>query len=180
MKKVILLLIINIISFSFLEAQVDKKAKGILDQLSAKTKAYSSIRSEFTYSLENKDRNINTSQKWKLALKGDKYRLEMGQQVVLSDGRTMWKVLKMDEEVEVSNQSKDEDALNPKSIFTMYESGFRNKYVKEQNLGNKLVHVIDLFPLNPKEKDFVSIRLFIDKAAMQVVKSEIKGKNGNV
>jgi outer membrane lipoprotein carrier protein len=180
MKKILLLLIVQIFSVSISEAQVDKKAKDILDKLSAKTKAYSSIKSEFTYSLENKDRNINTSQKWKLALKGDKYRLEMGQQVILSDGKTMWKVLKMDEEVEVSNQSNDEDALNPKSIFTMYESGFRNKYVKEQKLGTKVVHVIDLFPLNPKEKDFVSIRLFIDKTAMQVLKSEIKGKNGNL
>ena len=65
MKKILLLLIVQIFSVSISEAQVDKKAKDILDKLSAKTKAYSSIKSEFTYSLENKDRNINTSQKWK-------------------------------------------------------------------------------------------------------------------
>ncbi|MEZ5172802.1 MAG: outer membrane lipoprotein carrier protein LolA [Bacteroidia bacterium] len=179
MKNALILLFVQFISLASY-AQVDKKAKEILDNLSAKTKSYSSISSEFNYTLENKDRNINTTQKWKLALKGDKYRLEMGQQVVISDGKTMWKVLKMDEEVEISTPSNDEDAINPKSIFTMYEKGFKYKYIKEQKLGTKSVHVIDLYPLNPKEKDFVSIRLYIDKSGPQVVRSEIKGKNGNV
>lgn len=180
MKRITLIILAQLIFFSFAHAQVDKKSKGILDQLSAKTKSYSTINSEFSYSLSNKDRNINTSQKWKLALKGDKYRIEMGQQVIISDGNTMWKVLKMDEEVEISNPTDDEDALNPKSIFTMYEKGFKTKYIKEDKLGTKTVHIIDLFPLNPKEKDYTSIRLFIDKNAVQVVKSDINGKNGNV
>jgi outer membrane lipoprotein-sorting protein len=178
MKNSALLLLLSLLSLS-VYSQVDKKAKDILDNLSKKTKTYSSISSEFTYSLENKDRNINTTQKWRLVLKGDKYRLEMGQQVVLCDGKTMWKILKMDEEIEISNPSNDEDAINPKSIFTMYEKGFKYKYVKEQKLASKSVHVIDLFPLNPKEKDFTSIRLFIDKVGPQVLRSEIRGKNGN-
>ena len=178
MKNTFLILLFTFFTIT-VSSQVDKKAKDILDNLSKKTKAYSSISSEFNYSLENKDRNINTTQKWKLVLKGDKYRLEMGQQIVLSDGKTMWKVLKMDEEVEISVPANDEDAINPKSIFTMYEKGFKYKYVKEQKLGSKAVHVIDLFPLNPKEKDFTSIRLFVDKVGPQVLRSEIRGKNGN-
>ena len=171
-----LLLFSNFQTFS----QEDKKAKSILDKLSAKTRSYSTIRTEFSYSLVNKDRKINTTQSWKLILKGDKYRLEMGDQLVISDGKTMWKVLKADKEVEVSKPGSGDDALNPKNIFTMYEKGFRHKYIKEEKLGTKLVHTIDLFPINPKEKDYNSIRLFIDKNSLQVVKSEIKGKNGNL
>jgi outer membrane lipoprotein-sorting protein len=171
-----LLLFSNLQTFS----QEDKKAKSILDKLSAKTRSYSTIRTEFSYSLVNKDRKINTTQSWKLILKGDKYRLEMGDQLVISDGKTMWKVLKADKEVEVSKPGSGDDALNPKNIFTMYEKGFRHKYIKEEKLGTKVVHTIDLFPINPKEKDYNSIRLFIDKNSLQVVKSEIKGKNGNL
>jgi len=178
----------RILFFSFLlfvtslnaNAQEDKKAKSILDKLSAKTRSYSSIKTDFTYSLVNKDRKINTTQSWKLILKGDKYRLEMGDQIVISDGKTMWKVLKTDKEVEISKPAAGEDALNPKNIFTMYEKGFRNKYVKEEKLGTKTVHIIELFPIVPKEKDYNSIRLFIDKNLLQVVKSEIRGKNGNL
>lgn len=180
MKRTLILLFVASFFSLTSTAQVDKKAKDVLDKLSAKTKSFTTIKSSFSYSLVNKDRNINTTQSWKLTLKGDKYRLEMGDQIIMSDGKTIWKVLKMDKEVEISNVTNDEDALNPKSIFTMYEKGFRYKYVKEEKLGTKQVHLIDLFPLNPKERDFVSIRLFIDKVGVQVLKSEIKGKNGNL
>lgn len=161
-------------------AQVDKKAKDILDKLSAKTKAYSSIRADFSYSLVNKDRKINTTQNWKLMIKGDKYRLEMGDQIIMSDGKSLWKVLKNDKEVELSNVSNAGDAFNPKNMFTIYEKGYKYKYVKEEKNGNKIAHLIDLFPENPKEKEFSSIRLYIDKTSLQIQRSEIKGKNGNV
>ena len=180
MKLKSTLFVLLIAAFANLHAQDDKKAKGILDKLSAKTKAYTSIRTEFSYALVNKDRKINNSQFWKLLLKGDKYRLDMGDQLIISDGKTMWKILKNDKEVEISAPSVKEDALNPKNIFTMYEKGFKFKYIKEEKLGSKIAHVIDLFPIVPKEKDYNSIRLFIDKTALQVLKSEIKGKNGNV
>ena len=180
MKLKSTLIILFLAVFANLQAQEDKKAKGILDKLSAKTKSYATIRTEFSYALVNKDRKINNSQFWKLLLKGDKYRLDMGDQVIISDGKTMWKILKNDKEVEISSPTAKEDALNPKNIFTMYEKGFKFKYIKEEKLGTKIVHVIDLFPIVPKEKDYNSIRLYIDKTALQVLKSEIKGKNGNV
>lgn len=180
MNRILFLTILLFISNFHISAQEDKKAKGILDRLSAKTRSYSSIKTEFSYSLVNKDRKINTTQNWKLTLKGDKYRLEMGDQLVISDGLSMWKVLKTDKEVELSKPGSGEEAMNPKNIFTMYEKGFRHKYIKEEKIGSKVVHTIDLFPINPKEKDYSSIRLYIDKNNLQVMKSEIKGKNGNV
>ncbi len=180
MNRILFLSFLLLTSSFYSAAQEDKKAKSILDKLSAKTRSYSSIRTEFTYSLVNKDRKINTTQSWKLTLKGEKYRLEMGDQIIISDGKVMWKVLKADKEVELSKPGTGDDALNPKNIFTMYEKGFRHKYIKEEKIGTKQVHVIDLFPINPKEKDYNSIRLYIDKTSMQVLKSEIKGKNGNL
>ena len=180
MIRIFFVTFLLLISNFQVSAQEDKKAKGILDRLSAKTRSYSSIKTEFSYSLVNKDRKINTTQNWKLTLKGDKYRLEMGDQLVISDGVSMWKVLKTDKEVELSKPGSGEEAMNPKNIFTMYEKGFRHKYIKEEKIGTKLVHTIDLFPINPKEKDYSSIRLYIDKNNFQVLKSEIKGKNGNV
>jgi outer membrane lipoprotein-sorting protein len=178
MKRIIIILFT--LAIATLQAQDDKKAKDILDKLSAKTKAYSSITSEFTYSLVNKEKKINSTQSWKIKIKGDRYRLDMGEQIIYFDGKTMWKFLKSDNEVEISTPSANDEALNPKNIFTMWEKGYKYKYVNEENVSGKTAHVIDLFPSNPKEKDFTSIRLYIDKAAMQVLKSEVKGKNGNV
>jgi outer membrane lipoprotein carrier protein len=180
MKKLTALIALLVFPVLCIFSQNDKKAREILDKLSAKTKSYSSIKAEFSYSLVNKDRKINTVQNWKLLLNGDKYRLDMGDQLIISDGKSLWKVLKNDKEVELSNAADAGDGLNPKNIFTMYEKGFRYKYIKEEKAGNRTVHLIDLFPENPKEKDYISIRLYIDKTLMQIYKSELKGKNGNV
>lgn len=163
-----------------IDAQQDKKAKQILDKLSAKTRSYSAIKTDFSYSLVNKDRKINKVQNWKLWLKGDAYRLDMGDQLLISDGKVVWKILKADKEVEISLPTSGDDALNPKNVFTMYEKGFKNKYVKEGKVGTKAVHIIELYPLAPKTKDYNTIRLYIDKSLMQVVKSEIIGNNGNL
>lgn len=176
----ITLLVASLLFSVLLPAQVDKKAKEVLDQVSAKTRSYTSMRAEFSYSLVNTDRKINTSQNWKLLLKGNSFRLDMGEQLIISDGKNQWKILKADKEVEVSAADNTDEGINPRNIFTMYEKGFKYKYVKEDKLGAKTVHVIDLFPENPKEKDFSSVRLYIDKATLQVAKSELKGKNGNV
>jgi len=180
MQKAILLLLALTLSIPAAFSQQDKKAKQILDKLSAKTKSYASIRTEFSYSLVNKDRKINKVQNWKLWLKGDSYRLDMGDQMLISDGKAVWKVLKSDKEVEISLPTSGEDALNPKNIFTMYEKGFKNKYIKEGKVGTKVVHIIELYPINPKSKDYSIIRLFIDKTAIQIVKSEVVGNNGNI
>jgi outer membrane lipoprotein-sorting protein len=180
MKKLLFFCLISVLSLGALDAQQDKKAKQILDKLSAKTRSYSAIKTDFSYSLVNKDRKINKVQNWKLWLKGDAYRLDMGDQLLISDGKVVWKILKADKEVEISLPTSGDDALNPKNVFTMYEKGFKNKYIKEGKIGTKAVHIIELYPLAPKTKDYNTIRLYIDKSLMQVVKSEIIGNNGNL
>ncbi len=180
MKNNLILCFLLFISAGLINAQQDKKAKQILDKLSAKTRSYSAIKADFSYSLVNKDRKINKVQNWKLWLKGDNYRLDMGDQLLISDGKVVWKVLKADKEVEISLPTSGEDALNPKNVFTMYEKGFKNKYIKEGKVGTKAVHIIELYPLIPKTKDYNTIRLYIDKAQIQVIKSEIVGNNGNL
>jgi outer membrane lipoprotein-sorting protein len=180
MKNNLILCFLLFVSAGLLNAQQDKKAKQILDKLSAKTRSYSAIKADFSYSLVNKDRKINKVQNWKLWLKGENYRLDMGDQLLISDGKVVWKILKADKEVEISLPTSGEDALNPKNVFTMYEKGFKNKYIKEGKIGTKAVHIIELYPLAPKTKDYNTIRLYIDKAQIQVIKSEIVGNNGNL
>jgi outer membrane lipoprotein-sorting protein len=180
MKKILFFCLLSLLSVATIHAQQDKKAKQILDKLSAKTRSYSAIKTDFSYSLVNKDRKINKVQNWKLWLKGDAYRLDMGDQLLISDGKVVWKILKADKEVEISLPTTGDDALNPKNVFTMYEKGFKNKYIKEGKIGAKAVHIIELYPLAPKTKDYNTIRLYIDKNLMQVVKSEIIGNNGNL
>src|ERR1039457_1300134 len=73
----------------------DSKSKTILDELSAKTKAYTSIKAEFTVEMQSKDKTKKPdTQKGTLLLKGNKYKLIIKGQEIISDGKTTWTFLK--------------------------------------------------------------------------------------
>jgi outer membrane lipoprotein-sorting protein len=159
---------------------VDTKAKGILDQVSAKTKAYKTIRTEVSYTLTNTKSGVKSTKTLKVWLKAAKYRIDTGDQLIISDGKSVWKHVKGDEEAELSNPEPGEDGISPSNMFSIYEKGFKYKFVKEEVKAGKTIYIIDLFPLKPKEKDYTSIKVRIDKATMRIVSAEMNGKNGSV
>jgi outer membrane lipoprotein carrier protein len=159
---------------------VDTKAKGILDQVSTKTKAYKTIRTEVAYTLTNTKSGVKSTKTLKVWLKGAKYRIDTGDQLIISDGKSVWKHVKGDEEAELSNPEPGEDGISPSNMFSIYEKGFKYKFIKEEVKAGKTIYIIDLFPLKPKEKDYTSIKVRIDKATMRIVSAEMNGKNGSV
>ncbi|MEI7596220.1 MAG: outer membrane lipoprotein carrier protein LolA [Bacteroidota bacterium] len=181
MKKIGLLSALFIFSLSFSIAQPaaqDPKAKSILDGVSAKIKTYTSMQVEFSQSMVNTKDKINENQQGKIQLKGDKYHLTLASQTVISDGKTTWTYLKDVNEVNVDNASKDEEAINPTSIFTIWEKGFKYKYIKEEIQNGVPVHIIDLTPI--KGKSFFKVRLIIDKNKQQLTSASIHEKNGTI
>ncbi|MCC6252871.1 MAG: outer membrane lipoprotein carrier protein LolA [Bacteroidia bacterium] len=180
MKKALLSLMALIISFS-VHAQNDARAKKVLDDLSAKTKTYSTINADFTITIENKKNKTTDTQSGKLALKGSKYKLEVNNQVIISDGKTSWTVLKDASEVQVNTvESKEkETGLNPSNIFTIYEKGFKYEFVKDEKQKNgETYQIVKLFPDEPKKKNFHTIVLTVSKEKMQIVNIKVLGKDG--
>lgn len=160
----------------------DPEAKKVLDKLSAKTKAYSSISANFEFKLTNETEGLNDVQKGSIILKGDKYIVNVGEQEIISNGTIVWTYLKDVKEVQISEVDEDdeESMLNPKTIFTMYESGFKYVKDKDKTIGGTGVNVIRMYPLNPAEKPFHTVILNVDKAKNQIHSIEIKSKDGNV
>lgn len=159
----------------------DAKAKAILDQLSKKNKAYTSIKADFSYNLNNKDQKINETQDGTIFIKGPKYKLNIAGQEVISDGKTVWTYLKDAKEVQLQNppDPSEEDALNPATIFTLYEKGFKYKFEGENTTAGKTIQTITLHPDDPKNKPYHTIKLEIDKGSQQVHALRVLGKDGN-
>lgn len=176
MRKIFTLTLTALISLGTF-AQEDMKAKAILDKLSAKTKAYKTIKAEFQFTINNKAEGINESQLGKIQIKGEKYFLSIAGQDVISNGKDIYTVLKDAEEVQI-NSVPDEDEegfISPNTIFTLYEDGFKYKYVKE----DKGLHIINLYPKEVEDKDFHRIALYINKAKNEISKIKIYGKDGS-
>jgi outer membrane lipoprotein-sorting protein len=155
---------------------VDAKAKAILDDLSAKTKTYTSIKAEFSYVNEGKDKKVTETQSGSLIVKGKKYRLEFKGQTVISDGTTQWTYIKEDNSVQINNapDPSTNDNINPVNIFTIYEKGFKYEYKGEESQA-EMVH---LYPLQSDKKAYHTVKLWIDKVKKQIRLAKIVYKNG--
>ena len=180
MKKIIFVLSLLLSNYS-INAQVDAKAKKILDDVSAKTKTYTSINAEFSITIENKKNKTTDSQSGKLTLKGSKYKLEVNNQTIISDSKTSWTILKDASEVQINSiESKEkETGLNPSNIFTMHEKGFKYEFVKEEKQKNGAIYqTIKLYPEDVKKKNYHTAVLTINKVKSQIVSIKILGKDG--
>ena len=169
--------IIALLTIGFLSANAqeqDPKAKKILDELSVKTKAYSTIKAEFSWVVEKKDKTKDT-QSGKIETKGAKYKLEIPGHEIYCDGKTVWDYIKDANEVQIKDmETGGDDAVNPSTIFTIYEKGFKYKFISE----DATTQMIELYPTNPDKKKFHTIKLSIDKVKKQISSVKMMMKDG--
>jgi outer membrane lipoprotein-sorting protein len=180
MKKFTLITLI-LISFLDVFSQQDQKAKDILDKLSETTAKYTDISIDFIFTLENKEEEIKEVNEGSVAMKGTNYKLVMpalGMEI-FSDGTTSWNYLPDAEELNIiENDPEDEEALNPANLFSIYKKGFNYKYIGVEVVNGKSSYLIELTPKN-KEKDFTSIKLYIEKSKYRLLKALTYSKDGN-
>lgn len=151
----------------------DAKAKKILDALSTKTKSYSTIKASFTKTLIKKDKS-KTEMKGKIQTKGSKYILDIPGHTIYCNGTTVWDYISDANEVQVTDMESDDNAINPSTIFTIYEKGFKYKFAGEDGA----TQIINLYPTNPDKKKYHTIKLSIDKNKNQITSVTMLMKDG--
>jgi outer membrane lipoprotein-sorting protein len=179
MKSLLSLILLVILNFNFLHAQ-DSKAEGILDKLSNKMKGLKSFYIEFSASVKNSETGTNQNETGKGWVKGNKFSASYGENTIISNGLKTWTIVKEEKSVYESDASDNEDGINPKKLMTIWENGFKNKYIKEDKLGGEAVHVIDLYPKNPSKAEYHTIVLYISKGDGELKKAIMKSKDGTV
>ncbi len=181
MKRVLLIgMILLLATFSW--AQQDKKAKRILDKVSEKTRSFSTISADFSFSMKNEEMDIDEKNNGSIKIKGQKYCVELPDVgiTVFSDGTTLWNYMKDGNQVTVSNvDDESSELMDPSAIFSIYEKGFASKFVAEKKAGAKKVYQIDLFP-DTDEHDVSKITLLIDKSTMMISSALLYGTDGNI
>ena len=178
MRRLKLSLIVLFISFQCF-SQTDPKAQEILKGVSAKYKSYKSLTADFKLNLLDKKTNKSTNQSGTVKIKSNMYILSMADQQVMSDGKLMWTYLKESNEVQISEAETKTDALSPTTIFTMYEKGFKTKFIGEKKVGSTAVQQIELYPEDNK-KNYIKILISISKKDKYVTSAKIFDKNGNI
>ncbi len=176
MKKLTLLLALLP---GLLFAQNPEKAKEILDKVTAKTKTYNTIQADFSFGMENQQEDINEEYQGKISIKGDKYKANLMNVDTYFDGKTLWTHMLDAQEVNVDEPDpNDEETLNPASIFSIYQKGFKYAYLGEKQSDGIPVIAIDLFPEN-RDKPYSRIKLELKKDNLELHKVIQVGKDGN-
>jgi outer membrane lipoprotein-sorting protein len=166
------ILIFILLFFNLSLVAKDEKAKEILDQLSINTKSYESIDVDFTFDFINISQEINEKQEGNIKISKNKFRLDLNQQIIISDDTTQWIYLKESNELQILEYDAQDDMLSPNKLFTIYEKGYKTQYIEEKDK----VHIIDLFPIESSE--FKNIQLQIDVDKIQIKKIILNDKNG--
>jgi outer membrane lipoprotein-sorting protein len=176
MKKYLILITIMLTISAAIKA--DDTAKSILDKLSQNTKNSKSITADFDFIMENAEVGLNESNKGKIIIQDNKYKLSISGIEIMSDGETMWTYMPDANEVSISNSDSFEDSgINPATIFTIYEQGFEYSYLGEFQSGNNNIYKIDLVPTD--EREFSRVILEINTTNYQISRAVMYGTDGN-
>ena len=124
-----LLLIIFIISQIVSFAEDDKTDK-ILEDLSVKTKSYNYMDVDFDFNFLNTTQGINENQKGNIKINENKFRLDLNQQLIISNDGIQWIYLKESNELQIMEYDSEDDILSPNKLFTIYENGCKSQYVE--------------------------------------------------
>ena len=119
MKRIAAIVLLSVVYLNA-NAQNDAQAKKILDELSAKTKAYTSIKAEFTFVNEKKDKTKDT-QNGKIETKGNKYKLEIPGHEIYCDGKTVWDFIKDANEVQIKDMEAGVSPTNKRKTLSILD-----------------------------------------------------------
>lgn len=158
----------------------DPAAKKVLDRVRKKYEAYKSVEAAFSLTIEITGQP-NDVQKGTVGQEGDKFRLEMEQQVIASDGKTTWIYLKNNNEIQITDTDPDDESgfLTPKDLLNRYQKGdYLYAITDKVSQKGKVLTYIEFKPLS-KSSEYSKLRVEIDEKAGSIESIKAFAKDGS-
>ncbi len=158
----------------------DPAAKAILDKLKAKYDSYKTLEAEFAIEIEipEQPKEVQTG---KLQQEGEKYRLNLEGQTIVSDGVTLWYYLEHRNEVQINDVDEGDggDIMSPKDLMRIYESeDYVYFLMNEFSEDGTIVQQIEFKPLDT-DSEYSKLRLTVDKKANMIARIKAFSKDGS-
>ncbi|MFT4968624.1 MAG: outer membrane lipoprotein carrier protein [Chitinophagales bacterium] len=179
--KILKPITILLLLFSFAFAQdnaLDAEADAILKAVSEKYSKYASAKMDLKLTIdlpENEENQVADVKAW---FKGDMFKVDLKDQMFVSDNVTIWNYLKEYNEVQINDYEEDEAMFSPSMLFNLYTKDYIYRLKEEyKNSAGKLIKVIELTPVN-KDQNFFKIDLKVDPSSNTIVESKIYERSG--
>ena len=100
---------------------------------------------------------------------GNKYSLDIGDYLIISDGETIWTYEPAVNDCYVDDaEMMKEEGMDPSKLFTIWEDDFKNEWKGTVDLNGESVVQINLYPLAGEEKPYHTIQVFIDEKDLEL------------
>ncbi|HBL37529.1 MAG TPA: hypothetical protein DDZ19_00260, partial [Flavobacteriales bacterium] len=101
----------------------------LLDKLSEEAKSYGSIEATYTSKMEDRVSDFEAAQSGTIYVEGDKYSLDIGDYIIISDGVTIWTYEPAVNDCYVDDADvMAEEGMDPAKLFTIWEDDFKTEW----------------------------------------------------
>ena len=173
-----ILLIFTFLITGVIIAQSDKEAEKLLSEVIDKTASYDNFKVELSYTMVNKEMDIDEKKTGIIYVAKDNYRIEMEGQIIISDSKTVWTYLEDSEEVMVSNVEDSDESISPTKILTTYNEDYKAKFDQDNKYKNSDLKSINLKPNDGKQ--FETMAILVNQKKLTLEQFSVFDKNGNV
>jgi len=148
----------------------DPEATKILDAVNKKYESLDAMQVDFKLTIKGEN---EIEQSGKVYLKGEKYRMELNSQDVISNGKTVWFHLKDNEEVQINNPDPDgDDFLSPANMINVYRKNMIGEKMDDTKVSGRVVHQIRVKPRESHD-EITKMHLMIDKKTKALSQIEV-------
>ena len=177
MKKILSGVLLLFISANTVFGQTsDANAVKLLKAVGQKYSAYKTMQMDISLTIENQDAKSKETKTGKVSSKGNMFKAEMGNQTIISDGKTLWTYLKDVNEVQINNFEQGQDIMTPNDIFKIAEKDYLAYMGDKITENGKSLQIIELTPKN-KTLSFSKIKMYIDVSDNSVKRGVVYDKN---
>ena len=159
----------------------DPEAKKVLDKARKKYEAYKTVEAVFALTIELPGQPKEV-QKGTIAQDGNKFRLEMDQQTIVSDGKTTWVYLKKNNEVQINDfdpNDTENGFFTPRDLLKRYEKGDFLYAVTDKTTENNVVYTQIEFKPKDRNSEYAKLRLSVDEKANAIQSIKAFNKDGS-
>lgn len=157
MKK-LLTIAFTLLTFVSIHAQYDPAALAVLDAMSANYKKVEAFKAGFSQKLTNESAGLDETISGQIAVKGDKYVLDVAGQRIFNNGTDIYNYNPEIKEVTISTYDPEESEITLSNVYELYKNGFKYILASKEANGDR---IIELDP-ESRDKSYFKIRMTIN------------------
>lgn len=162
--------------FVFMASAQVAEADKVINGCASKLKSYRNVDVNFTFNLTNEKSKVNQTKSGSAMLSGNKFRLIMGGQNIVCDGKTVWTIINDAKEIQISSV-EDSEMSSPLDIITNWNKLYKTKGVATKIVNKVDCNVVELVSIDAKKAEKVSIA--INKKTGLPVSITVTDKSGS-